>query len=638
MRLITVISLLSGGCLFGGGLVDQTSTGFVPLTAPGAGVALGTEGGLYPGGANRILPDHLALGLARAALVVPRDATGQPHPDGRIGILTTGMSNASMTFGRLGELMNGAWNSKVVFVNGAQGSMDASLWADAGHECWQVAQDRIAAAGLTAAQIQVVLNYHAVAHSRVPVQPWPATPQDLQGFQESIARHLTSKFPNAVLGFWATREYGGYSTSVNNPEPFAHRSGFAVKWMIGRQIAGAADLNANPAAGPVVAPWLDWGPYTWADGLVPRDDGLLWEPRDFQSDGTHPTRRGVLKLAGAWATLLQTSPLTRPWALPPGNLPPLCDVISPEDRALLTLAGPVALEAHAQDDDGHVTRVEFFVNDTKIGEDTEAPYCLLWTPPATGDYPVRVVAWDDDGASRTSSTVTARIRPPVAASQTIATDGFESGDFLGGSGWAGQSWLTSNATSTQGGAADGQWSAQLSGAASVARSLQLASTTGVKLDFSWNATLPTGAALIVEIRDTDWRTVFTRNASNVAPGWQTATIELGGYQPSASFGVRFRSSGTGALVRIDAVRVWTAATAAAPELGLEIEPAGPAGLLLTWPTATLRTYTIEATGDFGEWRPLLHTTTTETSTSAQLVPLDGERRFFRAREWTPDPP
>ena len=64
-------------------------------------------------------------------------------------------------------------------------------------------------------------------------------------------------------------------TRANN-EPYAYESAFAVRGMIQDQINGVAAMNYNPANGPVVAPWVAWGPYIWANGLLARRDGLTW--------------------------------------------------------------------------------------------------------------------------------------------------------------------------------------------------------------------------------------------------------------------------------------------------------------------------------------------------------------------------
>ena len=70
---------------------------------------------------------HRDDGMQLAAQIQRLDAAGNPSPTGQIGVLTLGMSNANQVFSKLGELMNGLWAPGVVFVNGAQGSMDAAL-------------------------------------------------------------------------------------------------------------------------------------------------------------------------------------------------------------------------------------------------------------------------------------------------------------------------------------------------------------------------------------------------------------------------------------------------------------------------------------------------------------------------------
>ncbi|MCU0782339.1 MAG: Ig-like domain-containing protein [Akkermansiaceae bacterium] len=438
-----------------GGLVNNTSVGFTPLTELGTGTYRGAQGGLYPGGGNDIPAAHLAAGQALASIIEPLNAAGNPSADGKIGIITTGMSNANQIFDRLGQMLDGLWADKVVFVNAAQGGMDARLWADRESTAWNVALGKVSDAGLTTKQIQLALNYHAVAHINTPPQPWPATPGDLQAFLETIAGHLATTFPNLRLSFWGTREYGGYATSANNPEPYAYQSGFAVKWMIERQI-NKVGLNFDPEQGAVTAPWMAWGPYTWADGIRPRADGLFYEPRDFRRDGTHPSMRGRSKIAWTWVEFLRNQPLTAARLFPAGNRSPVCAISFPQDAEAVAVGSKVAIEAFAADEDSGIERVDFYHGTTLIGSDSAAPFSILWTHPGPGDYPLHVVARDAQGGERTSRIITAKLRASGTASDIIAEDSFESGDFRGGSGWNGEWIVNGNPLTLSGQAEDGK--------------------------------------------------------------------------------------------------------------------------------------------------------------------------------------
>ncbi len=79
--------------------------------------------------------------------------------------------------------------------------------------------------------------------------------------------------------------------------------------MIEKQINGAPELNFAPEQGEVVAPYLSWGPYLWADGINPREDGLTWLAEDMRDDCTHPSQSGNLKVANM---LLEFFKMTRP--------------------------------------------------------------------------------------------------------------------------------------------------------------------------------------------------------------------------------------------------------------------------------------------------------------------------------------
>jgi len=300
---------------------SKTSVGFTPLNDLGTGTYQGFEGGLYPGGASVRPAGHEAAGLAQAALVVPRDAAGNPDPaGGKIVLLSIGLSNTSIEFSRLMTLAaaDPLKDPRVVLVNGAQGGWAAEDIVDPAAAYWSNVDARLAASGVTPAQVQAVWLKEA---NRAPTEPFPQDAQTLEGQLEIIAGVVRSRYPNARLGYLASRIYAGYAVTNLNPEPFAYESGFAVKGLIGNQIAGKPALNFDPAAGAVKAPWLSWGPYLWADGLTPRSDGLIWECSDFQSDGTHPNDAGADKVAGLLLAFLQTDSTTQGWYLAqPGGI------------------------------------------------------------------------------------------------------------------------------------------------------------------------------------------------------------------------------------------------------------------------------------------------------------------------------
>ena len=109
---------------------SQTSVGLTPLTDLGTSDYRGAQGGLYPRGANAIPPAHLAVGIARAAAIQPRDAAGNPDPDGIIAFVSIGFSNSMREFGEFQRLVPRTRDvdGHIVVVNGAQGGQDINAW------------------------------------------------------------------------------------------------------------------------------------------------------------------------------------------------------------------------------------------------------------------------------------------------------------------------------------------------------------------------------------------------------------------------------------------------------------------------------------------------------------------------------
>ncbi|MBL8859166.1 MAG: hypothetical protein JNL28_11710 [Planctomycetes bacterium] len=292
---------------------SQTAVGLVPLNDLGTGMHGGFQGGLYPLGSNTRPEAHTVDGLAAAQQVVPRNAAGDPSADGKIVLLSIGMSNTTQEFQALQALATAdpLRHPRVQLVDGAQGGQTAATISNPAANFWTVVDQRLANSSASANQVQVVWFKEADAN---PNQAFPVHAQILQSEFTAIMAILKSRFPNLRQCFLASRIYAGYATGTLNPEPYAYEQGFAVKWTIESQIQGTA-LNFDPARGPVVAPWIDWGTYNWADGLTARSDGLTWLCSDYQPDGTHPSPAGRTKVANLLLAFLHTEPTAASWYL-----------------------------------------------------------------------------------------------------------------------------------------------------------------------------------------------------------------------------------------------------------------------------------------------------------------------------------
>jgi hypothetical protein len=296
----------------------NTSVGLTPVVDLGSGQYQGFTGGLYAGGSNARPAAHDAAGVAIARALPPRDAAGTPDPlQGKIVILSIGMSNTTQEFSTWIPISNAdpQRSPRVQVVDGAQGGQDAPTIANPNAQFWTVVNQRLAAAGATPQQVQVFWLKEAVAGPRTA---FPAHAVELQGYLRAICNNLQTKFPNAAICYLSSRIYAGYATTALNPEPYAYESAFSVKWLIEDQVAGAADLNYDATRGPVRSPWLSWGPYLWADGTVPRGDGLTWICSDFANDGTHPGPTGRQKVAQMLDQHFRSDSTSTPWYLGAG--------------------------------------------------------------------------------------------------------------------------------------------------------------------------------------------------------------------------------------------------------------------------------------------------------------------------------
>jgi len=281
----------------------QTSVGFIPLNDLAGGSYQGYEGGLYLGGTNYPPLDYRWMGRAHSNLVQPLDHNGQPNPNGRIVLLSIGMSNTTQEFSAFKSIADAdsQKNPRLTIVDGAQGGQDAEIIRNPSAQYWTIVDQRLAAAGVTNAQVQTAWLKQAIINEN---RPFPADAIGLRDALRDIVGIMQTRYPNIRIIYFASRIYAGYASTILNPEPYAYESGFAVKWLIDEHI------NSDGSGA-----WLAWGPYLWADGLVPRSDGLTWLCSDLQDDGTHPSTTGRQKVAGLLLNFFKTNETTRPWFL-----------------------------------------------------------------------------------------------------------------------------------------------------------------------------------------------------------------------------------------------------------------------------------------------------------------------------------
>ena len=86
-----------------------------------------------------------------------------------------------------------------------------------------------------------------------------------------------------------------------------------------------------------------------------------------------------------------------------GNRVPTVTLTSHKNYDALDLGQPVQLQAQASDEDGAVSRIDFYANADLIGTDSSAPYSVDWTPESKGEYLITTRAFDNDAGLGTES-------------------------------------------------------------------------------------------------------------------------------------------------------------------------------------------------------------------------------------------
>lgn len=317
-------------------------TGRRPLTDVGLGGYLGTNGGLFAGTSNTDSPDHAAAGAAIARSIAPLDAAGAVDPaNGKIVYTYVGVSLAYLVwwgsrddpkaeiFAPMENFNHRALrlpniNPRLSLPHGIPAQNGLYDWTEPNNPFWTDMIDVLARQGVTPAQVQVLWAFtpgngvgpgpHGNSFPRNALLQRDGTVRMLHAilryFRNTRIVYLSSKH-----FAWSTGRDGGLVW-----EPFSHDSAWGIKWAIERQIKGDPALNYDPAKGPVVSPWITWGPYFWTDAGRPREyDHFAWSCPDdvyvLNADFSHPSPAGVYLQAGLLLKQMMNDASAAPWFL-----------------------------------------------------------------------------------------------------------------------------------------------------------------------------------------------------------------------------------------------------------------------------------------------------------------------------------
>ncbi|WP_299759213.1 PA14 domain-containing protein [uncultured Pontibacter sp.] len=104
----------------------------------------------------------------------------------------------------------------------------------------------------------------------------------------------------------------------------------------------------------------------------------------------------------------------------PANQAPAVAITSPTANTAIAQGASVVIEANATDNDGSITKVEFFQGTVKLGEDASAPFAYTWNNASVGTYSLTAKAHDNAGGSKTSSAVAITVAEQTADKPSFA--------------------------------------------------------------------------------------------------------------------------------------------------------------------------------------------------------------------------
>ncbi len=98
-------------------------------------------------------------------------------------------------------------------------------------------------------------------------------------------------------------------------------------------------------------------------------------------------------------------PFEIPTSIRPDNKYPVISISNPTNNAEYLLSDKISIRANATDEDGSISRVEFYAGNNLVGLVYSSPYVFEWTPALAGDFVITAKVYDNEGASTISESL-----------------------------------------------------------------------------------------------------------------------------------------------------------------------------------------------------------------------------------------
>jgi uncharacterized protein (DUF2141 family) len=115
------------------------------------------------------------------------------------------------------------------------------------------------------------------------------------------------------------------------------------------------------------------------------------------------------------------------------NQAPTVSITSPLNNSSFNAPASISFTASASDQDGTISKVEFFNGTTSIGSATQSPYTISWNNVAAGTYSVTAKATDNGGATTVSVPVSVTVKSVVTDLCSSLPQYVENGGYVDGS-------------------------------------------------------------------------------------------------------------------------------------------------------------------------------------------------------------